>query len=134
SLGITTTDDSRTAFRIEDGPFEKTVYAINGNILPQPVLPPLPCLGPGDCVTFRLTKYFPSGDAENVVVHDFPPLPVLKVSNPLGSGGCFGGSSWNPLPGSGSLPPCGSWSRGSLHSIPTALGPSFLPVPTTPNE
>ncbi len=119
---ITTSDDSGTGLRIVSSPFTKTIYAVNG--LTNGFLNP-PHLAPGDTVTFRLTKTIPSGDAENVVLRDFPPLPVLKVTDPTGNGS---NTPWTMvLPGV--LPPAGSWSVGLGHTAPV---PSFTSI--TPNE
>ena len=124
--GNIASDDSGTALSIVGAPFEKTVYAVN-NSTTWPGFPNPPCLAPGDTVTFRLKKTFPSGDAEDVVVTDSPPLPVLNVTDPLGSGSSsiwLGQSTVVP-------PPTGYWSLGSsTHTVPGV--PTFSS--STPNE
>ena len=110
---ITTSDDSGTGLRVVGSPFTKTIYAVNG--LTTGFLNP-PHLAPGHTVTFRLTKTIPSGDAENVVLRDFPPLPVLKVADPTANGS----TPWTFLPSP--FPPlAGQWSVGPGHTAPVPV-------------
>ena len=127
---ITTSDDSSTGIRIVGAPFTKTVYAVNGSTtgFANP-----PNLTPGDTVTFRLTKTLPSGDAEGVVLRDFPPLPVLKVMDPNANGS----SSYPWLAPSGSASPtppaAGLTSFGPSHTLPNGSFPTTV-MSSGPNE
>jgi large repetitive protein len=57
--------------------------------LPQAVPPDV---RPGDQVTFRIEYKIPSGDAENLVIQDWLPLPVFDVDDPNGDGAT--GPTW----------------------------------------
>ena len=129
--GITASDDSSTGIRIVGGPFTKSVYATNEMILPAGSPPPN--LAPGDRVTFRLTKTLPTGDAENVVLRDFPPLPVLRVMDPNNAN--VTSYPWQPPVGipSPAPPASGGTSFGPAHTLPNTSFPTMV-LATPPNE
>jgi len=78
---------------------------------------------PGDQVTFRIEKYIPSSDAEDLLVEDWLPLPIFDVSDP--DGNSVPGPPWSPLSGL----PCGlpgpgaacTWPSNSIQPIVTPL-------------
>ena len=110
--GVIAQDDSKTAIAIVTDFLEKTVYAIHRpNILNPNICGPnttyitTPCpsnpeVFPFDEVTFRLKKTIPSGDAENLTIRDWLPLPTFLVAGgpflysqcglPANGSGCFG--------------------------------------------
>jgi uncharacterized repeat protein (TIGR01451 family) len=92
-------------FSLAAGELSKTIYAINGDPFHPELANPKPRLAPGDTVTFRLVyDSIPSSDAEQFVVRDYLPLPVLHADAPTGSGGSWSFiTTQSPAP-----PPAGS--------------------------
>ncbi len=69
-------DTSSTSFEIEKGQVSKYIYAINGSTtLPDPLV-----VRPGDTVTYRLKFSMPTPDVEDLVLHDYLPLPVFDAT------------------------------------------------------
>jgi uncharacterized repeat protein (TIGR01451 family) len=111
-------DSSAIKFRIASDVLQKSVYAVKRgsteicgpNTSP---CPPKPDVFPGDQVTFRLKKTIPSGDAENLTVQDWLPLPAFPVS---------GGSFTNSPCG---LPAAGNSCLGPANTLSVAPPPAF---------
>jgi uncharacterized repeat protein (TIGR01451 family) len=101
-------DGSCTCTRIVEGSLEKSVYAVNNVLVPPGTAPDVL---PGDDVIFRIQYTIPSGDAENLVITDWLPLPVFDVGNPKA----------NPL---GS-----SWTFASPQPSQNRCCPPYLPLP-----
>ena len=79
------TDDTASAIELAVGEQQKTVYAINGTVIPTQ--------GPGDtvfslqaadAVTYRLTYTLPISRFENLQLIDLPPLPIIPVGPAAG--------------------------------------------------
>ena len=79
--GSSEEDNSSTSVPINPGTFTKTVYAVNGVVAPDPVAgyPGSVGVSPGDTVTYRLRLTLPSGDAGNLALTDYLPLPIFDV-------------------------------------------------------
>jgi hypothetical protein len=104
--GFSAQDASKVEFLIATDFFEKTVYQVQGaaghptSCGPIPACPNNPDVDPGDLVTFRLKKTIFSGDAENLTIQDWLPLPTFLVAGgpfiysvcglPANGSGCFG--------------------------------------------
>ena len=131
-------DDSARQVTIVTGILKKTVYAIKRggaevcgpSTSPCSNLPdPLQEVRPGDAVTFRIEYAIPSGDAENVLIEDWLPLPIFDVGDPDADPNTnppwtFAGS----CPSSG-IPAPGSAGCGPTHTAP--FPPSaFFPPPS----
>jgi len=100
--GIVCGDDSQACLRIDDGPFRKTIVGRNGQKIGpfDPVTPPLPKFVAGDTITYELTKVIPSGNAQDVYVDDWIPLPILQFPASVPSFLPFCGfASLMPAPG-----------------------------------
>jgi uncharacterized repeat protein (TIGR01451 family) len=110
-------DHSQVDRQVRGASFEKSIYAITrGGVMT--LVPPNAqvIVGAGDQMTFRITMTVPSGDVENLVIRDWPPLPVCNVDDPDADG--TGGYSWpQTFPVSSSIPPPGS---GCFLSTPCA--------------
>ncbi len=89
-------DDSSTAgVSIGRGALTKDIYAVNGSTsFSKPVE-----VKPGDTVTFRLTYTLPTGDVENLYLHDYLPMPVFRVNDPDADG--TSGPAWTFVTGGG---------------------------------
>jgi uncharacterized repeat protein (TIGR01451 family) len=104
--GFSAQDASKVEFLIATDFLEKTVYQVQGaaghptSCGPIPACPNNPDVDPGDLVTFRLKKTIFSGDAENLTIQDWLPLPTFLVAGgpfiysvcglPANGSGCFG--------------------------------------------
>lgn len=79
-LGTDGTDDSAATPEIPTGIEDKTVYAINGRVIPsQTPADTVFSIQAGDRVTYRLMYDVPISSFENLQLIDFPPLPVMAV-------------------------------------------------------
>ncbi len=124
-------DDSTADLLIATDFLEKTVYAVHRpnstspNVCgPNSTYTTTPCPSkpeviPFDEVTFRLKKTIPSGDAENLTIQDWLPLPTFLVA-----GGPFDYSQCG-------LPPVGSICFGPLNTLTASNVPEYLPVGST---
>jgi uncharacterized repeat protein (TIGR01451 family)/fimbrial isopeptide formation D2 family protein len=84
------TDDSRSQISIVTDILTKSVYAVkrgnmfvcaNGFLQNTYCAPGVtPDVRPGDQVTFRIEKTIPSGDAENLTIQDWLPLPIFNIA------------------------------------------------------
>ena len=102
-------DASAASVSIGRGGLTKAVYAVNGSTsFGTPVE-----VKPGDTVTFRLTYTLPTGDVENLYLHDYLPLPVFLVTDPDADG--------TPGP---------AWTFSTLGGIPAAGVATFGPADT----
>jgi uncharacterized repeat protein (TIGR01451 family) len=84
-------DTSASKIAIVTDALKKSVYAVKrgagwvcGSFFAFPT-PPLPCQAgqqvfPGDQVTFRIQYVIPSGDAQNLVIRDWLPLPIFNLT------------------------------------------------------
>ncbi|HWW62648.1 MAG TPA: hypothetical protein VN181_14840, partial [Thermoanaerobaculia bacterium] len=94
AIGPSCGDDSYTCLSVPGDTLTKIVYAKNGvvlNPLPAPTGTPLPRFTRGDTITYRLSKTIPTGDAEDVRITDWFPLPMLPVPTLLPAiGACTG--------------------------------------------
>ena len=131
-------DDSARQVTIVTGILKKTVYAIKRggaevcgpSTSPCSNLPdPLQEVRPGDAVTFRIEYAIPSGDAENVLIEDWLPLPIFDVGDPDADPNTnppwtFAGS----CPSSG-IPAPGSAGCGPTHTAPFPPN-AFFPPPS----
>ncbi len=70
-------DTSFTCVILPSEALEKSVYAINGWFWGGGI----PDVLPGDDVTFRIEYPVPSGDAENLTIRDWLPLPIFNVND-----------------------------------------------------
>jgi uncharacterized repeat protein (TIGR01451 family) len=134
-----TSDDSCTCTRIVEGSLEKSVYAVKRNGIEicgpnTPLCSPAPDVLPGDDVTFRIQYEIPSGDAENLVITDWVPLPVFNVNDP--DADPLTPPSWTPsfasCPCSNPLayPAPGHAWCGPLHTLPVNIsGVTLFPAP-----
>lgn len=93
-------------FSLAAGELKKSIYAINGDVFHPELVNPKPHLAPGDTVTFRIVyDPIPSSDAEQFVVRDYLPLPVVRADDPTAVGSTTpwqfnsSGSPVPPLPG-----------------------------------
>ena len=131
-------DDSARQVTIVTGILKKTVYAVKRggaevcglSTSPCSNLPdPLQEVRPGDAVTFRIEYAIPSGDAENVLIEDWLPLPIFDVGDPDADPNAnppwtFAGS----CPSSG-IPAPGSAGCGPTHTAPFPPN-AFFPPPS----
>ena len=67
-------NDSAEKVKIVYDDFEKEIYAINGSTVFTPFVQP------EDTITFRLRKYLPSSDSDNLVLTDFLPMPIFDAA------------------------------------------------------
>lgn len=72
-------DDSITSFVIPYGSAIKTVYAINGTLLPTSGADRPQSIQAGDRVTYKLSYTLPISSYERLRITDFPPLPTIPV-------------------------------------------------------
>lgn len=124
-------DDSATALSIVTDTLKKSVYAIKrgsfvcgpGSINGACPLPPAaPEVRPGDQVTFRIQKTIPSGDAEQLDIEDWLPLPIFDIA-----GGSFTGLPCGALaPNIGCLGPADQ-----MQTLTPPVTPSFFATPAT---
>ena len=122
-------DISSTCVALAPGVLSKEVYAVNGAVC-------LPSCGapdvlPGDDVTFRIQYTIPSGDAENMTIQDWLPVPVFDVSDPTNTNGPQLSFLSTPCPGGSQPPATGLAACGPNHSpfAPPPPATSF-PQPT----
>jgi uncharacterized repeat protein (TIGR01451 family)/fimbrial isopeptide formation D2 family protein len=112
STGFIAKDDSHAETAIAMDLLEKRVFAVQrgGSEICGPTTSPCaaaPDVLPGDSVTFQLTKTIWSGDAENLTIRDWLPLPVLLVAggghnntpciNPPTGASCLGPNNTIPV-------------------------------------
>ncbi|MEO8381388.1 MAG: hypothetical protein ABI779_17140 [Acidobacteriota bacterium] len=80
-------DDSDVCLVVPGDTFHKRIVAKNGVLFgtsPGPITVPLPQFQRGDTITYQLEKTIPSGNAEELVLKDWPPRPVLTVPSGIG--------------------------------------------------
>lgn len=101
------TDDSAAALQIVAGDLEKRVVARNDapDELVLDANTGLYAFSPGDTITFEIAKTIPSADAEDIVIEDWLPAPVLSngefngMTTPLPKCAVNGSIVGNPAPG-----------------------------------
>ena len=74
SLGTQESDDSGSALRLPFDDLSTSVYAINGDTNYS-----APRVAPGDEVTFRLRREVLHGDAEDLVLSAYLPIPLVEA-------------------------------------------------------
>ena len=77
--GASVSASASAAATLPDSSVTKTVYAINGVLVPSGTTPVIQA---GDNVTYELTYNMPLGSADNVNLTDYLPEPVFNVANP----------------------------------------------------
>jgi len=130
--GVTARDDSQTLTAIVADLIKKTVYAVKraGQEICGPTTsacPAKPQVTPGDEVTFRIEKVIPSGDAENLTIQDWLPLPIFDVADPDANGSA--GPAWSFTSAACGIPTPGQACLGPTNTL--TVSPSFAATPTT---
>ena len=133
-------DGSASQVTIVTDILKKTVYAVKRGTADVCGPSTSPCsnwpgspqeVRPGDQVTFRIEYAIPSGDAENVVIDDWLPLPIFDVGDPDADPNTS--PPWTlatPCP-SNAIPAPGHAGCGPNHTAPVNLPVvTVFPVPT----
>ena len=126
-------DDSASQISVASDALKKSVYAVKRNnswICGPSPLSTSPCTSgqqvfPADLVTFRIEYNIPSGDAENLTITDWLPMPVFDVTT----------TPWTfanacpPIP-SYAIPPAGSVGCGPTNTAAVSNPLTQFPLPT----
>ncbi|QIK63340.1 DUF11 domain-containing protein [Leucobacter viscericola] len=110
--GGSPSDDSSADLTVQVPTISKTVYARNGEVIPEGA--PTPVFSAGDKITFRFTFPLGSSDMQSLSFTDFLPLPVLPIQG-----------TPTYIPTRCGIPATGSICLGPGNSLPVPLNPTF---------
>ena len=122
---FTESDDSSADLTIDQIQATKSIYAIDGDT--NYIANNNTALTPGETVTYRIKLDLSSADAENLIITDFLPLPILTATTVTAN-------TFAAVP-SGTVPVAGSASFGPDHTLHNATlvrdnGSAFNGIPT----
>ena len=123
--GSSESDDSSADLTIDQIQATKSIYAIDGDT--NYIANNNTALTPGETVTYRIKLDLSSADAENLIITDFLPLPILTATTVTAN-------TFAAAP-SGTVPVAGSASFGPDHTLHNATlvrdnGGAFNGIPT----
>lgn len=134
--GVIAHDTSNAVTAIVTDTIKKSLYAVKsgstfvcGPSGPACSSNPPQEVHPGDQVTFQIVKRIPSGDAEQMAVQDWLPLPVFDVKDPDANG--TAGPSWSFSNSPCGIPAPGVACLGTNPPNTLSASPTLMPDPAT---